>query len=114
MLEYNLLADIYTTGVHEDHLFTGAHLEFSCRAPRIIEEIRESKAEVICLTEVDHFDDFYRPQLENLGYSLHAEWRKGQDAVVLGFKTDVFEVTEVVKVQHDELAAPFVEAFKKT
>jgi hypothetical protein len=67
------------------------------------------------LTEVDHFEEFYRPQLEKLGYVLKVEWRKGQDAVLLGFKANVFEVVgEEVKVQHDELAAPFVEAFKQT
>jgi mRNA deadenylase 3'-5' endonuclease subunit Ccr4 len=35
-------------------------------------EIADSNADLVCLQEVDHFEDFYNPELKKLGYhTLH-------------------------------------------
>ena len=71
MVQYNILADIYTDQEHAWHMFLGPHSEFEVRGPKIVAELKESNADIICLTEVDHFEDFYRQHLTALGYEMH-------------------------------------------
>ena len=61
-MQYNLLADRLCT----KHRYAYARPEirnFSNRCKRIIEEIRYSDCDVLCLQEVDHADDVYIPSL---------------------------------------------------
>ena len=43
-------------------------LEWTYRAPLILQEILRSGADIVCMEEVDHFGDFLRPQLEQKGF----------------------------------------------
>lgn len=43
-------------------------LEWSYRSQLILKEICRSEADIICLEEVDHFLDFFEPQLASLGF----------------------------------------------
>ena len=68
-MSYNLLADCLATP--EYHPYQSSRLlEFSFRAPRIMQEIAQSGASLICLQEMDHIDDFYEPQFKELGFNL--------------------------------------------
>ena len=56
-----------------------------------MDEIAQSDADLVCLQEVDHYADIYKPFLTRLGYEFYTEWRKEDDACLLGFKKDKFE-----------------------
>ncbi len=49
-------------------------------------------------------EDFYRPQLEALGYSLHEAYRREKDAVVVGYKKELFQIIEKDIVDYNDLA----------
>ena len=68
-MSYNVLADRLASLSKFSHT-TAPILHFDYRGPRIIEEIRQSKASIICLQEVDRVKDFYQPQLADLGMDL--------------------------------------------
>ena len=51
-------------------------MNFKFRSERIIEEIGSSPADIICLQEVDHIDDFYDEKLKKLGYNVVYGQRK--------------------------------------
>ncbi|KAJ7560794.1 hypothetical protein O6H91_04G146300 [Diphasiastrum complanatum] len=68
MLQWNTLAD--GLAQHGDFAKVDSNiLEWASRAPVLLEEIRKTEAHVICLQEVNHFDDFFIPHLEEYGYA---------------------------------------------
>ena len=79
------------------------YLNFKYRSVRILQEIKSSEADIICLQEVDHMDDYYRPQLENLGYQLHEAYRRGKDAVVVGYKRELYRILDKEVVDYNDL-----------
>ena len=69
VMSYNVLADqLATLDYHPGQ--TKEMLDFSFRSTRIIEEIRQSDASLICMQEVDHIDDFYDAKLKELGFNI--------------------------------------------
>jgi mRNA deadenylase 3'-5' endonuclease subunit Ccr4 len=44
-------------------------LEWQHRWPRILDALKALDADIICLQEVNHFDDSFEPALTSLGYS---------------------------------------------
>ena len=68
-MSYNLLADCCANPVS----FSTSQqvIDFNFRAPRIIEEIRQSGATLICLQEIDRIDDYYHEKLTEMGFNVH-------------------------------------------
>ena len=64
---YNLLADGLAQKSHFPYA-SEKELEFTFRAPRIMEEINNSGAGIICLQELNHVDDFYEAALKQNGF----------------------------------------------
>ena len=78
VMSYNVLADqLATPDFHP--LQTSQELDFAFRAPRIIEEIRQSGASLVFLQELDRIDDFYDEKLKSLGFSVVYGQRGSQD-----------------------------------
>lgn len=68
-MSYNLLADAYASE-HATQLYSTVKrkaLKWSFRAPRIIDEISHWNPDVVCMQEVDHYDDLVKP-LRRHGY----------------------------------------------
>ena len=91
-------------------------LDFKYRSERILKEIEVSNSDIICLQvilailyfqEVDHWNDFYGPNLEKLGYSAQLAYRREKDAVVIGYKTKVFELVKSEVVDYNDIADYF-------
>lgn len=40
------------------------------------------------MQELDHYNDFYKTKLENLGYDIYAAFRRENDACLVGFKKE--------------------------
>ena len=75
-MSYNVLCDGCDSVETCKHA-TQEVLDFWFRAPRIISEIRESKADIICFQELNHvgtkgetMKPFYKAELNKLGFEL--------------------------------------------
>ena len=69
-MSYNILADQLCHHNSAQFNTSKAICDFNFRGPRIIEEIAQSDASLICLQEVDHIDDFYDSRLQELGFTV--------------------------------------------
>ena len=58
-------------------------------------------------------EDFYRPQLESLGYSLHEAYRRNKDAVIVGFKKKQFQIIDKEVVDYNDLEKLYKEFAKR-
>ena len=70
LLCYNILCD----GLANKKAFRYARkpiLEFDYRSIRILKELRESEADIMCFQEMNKWE-FYQPRIEALGYECHA------------------------------------------
>ena len=63
LLTYNVFADCKCSNVRYTTAFKWEH-----RSKMLIQEIASYNADVLCLQDVDHFAEFWRPQLMLLGY----------------------------------------------
>ena len=86
-----------------------AALEWKYRGLRIIEEIARSGADILCLEEVDHFKDFFEPQLAGRGFEgiffpkvdspcLFFPDNNGPDGCALFYRSEKFELREKKEV----------------
>ena len=50
------------------HPVDEAILDFKVRAPRIVEEIKQNQADIICLQECDNWESYYKPEFDKMGY----------------------------------------------
>ena len=69
VMSYNVLADRLASLRKFRHT-TAPVLDFDFRGPRIVDEIKNSRASIICMQEVDRVKDFYRPRMEGFGMQL--------------------------------------------
>jgi len=69
ILSYNLLADSYA----DPKFFPSCkdvYLNFTYRSDLVIQQLRQFSSDIICLQEVDHFEDVFRIKLQELGYNM--------------------------------------------
>jgi nocturnin len=78
-------------------------LRWDYRAPRLVEEILRSSADIVCLEEVDHFEDFFKPVLSKHGFEgfflpkvgspcLEFPNNNGPDGCAMFYQADQFEL----------------------
>jgi len=77
------------------------YLTWEYRKGLIMQVIEENSYDIVCLQEVEHFNDFYQPEMEKLGYegifqSKFSEDNVERDGVALMWKKSKFE-----KKNHD-------------
>lgn len=107
---YNILADAFTLKL----LFywvDSKYRRFEYRSKRTILELKSDLSDIICLQELDHFEDFYKKELENLDYEciFHEKGRKGRYRLLKGgvgcltaFSKRKFDLVEVKKINYDD------------
>jgi hypothetical protein len=73
------------------------------RKTKLIQEIKTYNADIICLQDVDHYADWWQPQLMYLGYD--SLYKKRTDAVeehlegvVIAYKRDLFQLFKTEEV----------------
>ena len=80
-------------------------LKWSHRKQRILAEILRSEADVICLEEVDHFHDFFQPELSQRGFEglyrakdsspcIDMQPNNGPDGSAVFFRSSKFSLVE--------------------
>jgi len=101
VFHWNILADYLSEDFpHSDPNI----LKWEYRAPRILNIIKESNADLISLVEVDHYSDFIEPELSVLGYKSLFQKKKGNnlDGCVLAWKNSfVLESYEILEYLED-------------
>ncbi len=121
VMSYNVLADHLATP--QFHPFQSSQvMDFTFRATRIIEEIKQSDASIICLQEVDHIDDFYDNQLKDLGFNvvyghrtLVEDGEKEPHTIAIAYKQSEWALIDTELVDLGEISRwfPTEERFKK-
>lgn len=105
VLSYNVLAQ----HLLEEHtyLYRKADpeaLDWNSRAERILREVRDNQADVLCLQEVqsDHYDTFYVPKLTAMGFTGVFKKRTGDkpDGCAIFFRDSKFELKNSISVEY--------------
>ncbi|XP_014211610.1 protein angel isoform X2 [Copidosoma floridanum] len=103
LLSYNILAqDLLETHYHLYKYHNEEDLPWETRKPLILKEIMESKADIICLQEVQekHLKDFLVPFQESGFTHLYKKRTGGKtDGLLLLYKKDLFNLLEFSKVE---------------
>jgi CCR4-NOT transcription complex subunit 6 len=103
ILSYNVLAEAYSYVFAQD--IEQKYLDFSHRSPLAVQNIKNFSSDIICLQEIDLVhSDFYKLELEKLGYSVIFAQRPNDipDGLIFGVKKDSFEILEHKIFQFDE------------
>jgi hypothetical protein len=92
ILSYNVLSDFKTSFLH--HTTTR---NWDNRKLALLNEIRTYNIDIICLQDVDHYQDWWRPQLTLLGYDTVYKQRTQTknfhyEGVMIAFRRDVFQL----------------------
>lgn len=107
---YNILAEAFTLKL----LFywvDSIYRKFEYRSKRTILELTNDLSDIICLQELDHYEDFYKNQFESLDYEsiFHEKGRKGRYRFLKGgvgclvsFSKKKFDLVEVKKINYDD------------
>lgn len=107
-MSYNILADRLSSLPKFCKYVPAIVRDFEFRSKRIVGEIMQSKADIVCLQEVDNFDEYYEAKLAMLGYKTlfrpkAAEEVEQRHGVSVSFKTDRFELVTHKWIEMDDM-----------
>ncbi|KAJ7959013.1 Carbon catabolite repressor 4-like protein [Quillaja saponaria] len=121
ILSYNILADLYTSGKYESYCPSWA-LVWEYRRQNLLQEIIKYNADILCLQEVqsNHFDNFLKPELTKLGYSVLFTKRDhlvyaGEyitDGCATFYRRDRFKAIRVCELEFAKMASRVVNALE--
>eukprot|EP01036_Dinobryon_divergens_P025473 gene25472-34024_t len=77
------------------------------RSLTLIQEIRSYNPDILCLQDVDHFTEWWRPQLMLLGYDSVFKKRTEvkdfrNEGVVIAYKSDLFQLFKTVTIEFNQ------------
>lgn len=103
-LSYHVLADC--KAVQQRHTTTK---NWEYRSQMLLQEIKSYDADIICLQDVDHFNDFWRSKLMLLGYDNVFKQRTQKrdshtEGVVIAYKRELFQLFKTVSVELNNAA----------
>lgn len=106
VVSWNCLADCYSRGtIVGKRRNSERFISWHSRSKRIGDILHQNDADVICLQEVDHYEDYYQPLLSSLRYQTVYAQRPGRDdGVLIAFKLDKFRIVQKHLVDFDDLA----------
>jgi hypothetical protein len=92
ILSYNVLSDYKTSFLH----YTTTR-NWDLRKHSLLNEIKTYNIDIICLQDVDHYQEWWRPQLTLLGYDTVYKQRTQNksfhyEGVMVAFRRDVFQL----------------------
>ncbi|XP_057372122.1 protein angel homolog 2-like isoform X2 [Daphnia carinata] len=105
VLSYNVLAQ----HLLEEHIYLYRNVETEAlnwdkRAERILREVTNTYADILCLQEVqsDHYDTFYVPRLTAMGFKGVYKKRTGnkRDGCAIFFRHSKFELKKSIPVEY--------------
>ncbi|KDO33783.1 hypothetical protein SPRG_01662 [Saprolegnia parasitica CBS 223.65] len=101
---FNVLAD-YLAAESQQHArpYDAYKFSWAFRRTRLLREMLTWQADIICLQEVDHFTDYFEPELAQHGYIGRAKQRTGEttlDGCAIFVKASTFEILETVGIEY--------------
>ena len=99
ILTYNVFADCKCQNVR---FSTSKKWDVRCRT--LIRELASYNADILCLQDIDHFGDWWRPQLMLIGYDSVYKKRTSKknshyEGVCIAYKRDAFQLFRSVGVE---------------
>lgn len=64
-------------------------------------------SDIVCLQEVDNYESVYEPHFKKYGYECELNYRYNVDAVLIGFKTDKFELVSKRQVDFNDVCEAY-------
>ena len=103
ILSYNVLAQAYA----KPDIFNYCRpiaLKWRYRRENLLHEIAFRNADILCLQEIDHYDDWWRPQLSAAGYdsNLTRRPRGLADGILIAWKRDQFQLHRSTNIDFNE------------
>ena len=92
-------------------------LNFALRKQSILSELKAMDSDVCCLQSIDHFDDWWQPQLGLLGYDGVFSARSGGiagEGVAIFFKRELFQLFKSKFIDFNEADEALLSAAEKT
>lgn len=113
VLSWNTLADCLTLSSPIYDSFPKVsykYLEWKFRKELLIEIIHKYRPDIVCLYEVDHYDDWYKPELYKKGFDGH--WCKKMsngnlDGTAIFWKNTLFNPPKIVIMPYDNRESQF-------
>eukprot|EP01041_Mallomonas_annulata_P005919 gene5919-11947_t len=114
IVTWNVLADCYSFGLEKDQGHTRLH-HLSWKRWSLIQKIlNESNADIICLQEVDHFEDCYSEYFSQNGFkAIYLKRNDREDGCLTAYKQNLFHLEEKLEIQFDDLAEPYTPSMKQ-
>lgn len=84
-------------------------LKWVFRRARLMEEIIAYDADILCLQEVEYFQDFWHPALSKAGYDCiyHERTNERADGLVIGIRRSLFQLFKVKPINLNDVAQDF-------
>ena len=91
-LSYHIFADVKCSKIRYSSLKSWHH-----RKTKLMQEIKTYDADILCLQDVDHYSDWWQPQLMYLGYDSIFKQRtdlvdEHLEGVLIAYKRDLFQL----------------------
>eukprot|EP01125_Pyxidicula_operculata_P018599 TRINITY_DN6617_c0_g1_i1.p1 TRINITY_DN6617_c0_g1~~TRINITY_DN6617_c0_g1_i1.p1 ORF type:complete len:388 (-),score=29.98 TRINITY_DN6617_c0_g1_i1:16-1179(-) len=94
VLQWNVLADCLAHGENSDPKY----LDWNHRYPLILSELKHHQTDLLCLQEIDKFEDI-KTELKDLNYDGVFAQKRGRDGSALFWKTSSFDLIKTKKVK---------------
>ena len=114
---FNVLADCYSySQLPSSTTPLPAFLSWAYRKELLTNILSTCQADLLCLQEIDHYDDFYKPLLNSLDYTTHHCSRTGsrQDGCLIAYKREDFELVGYEEIQLDDVASFMTSTAQRT
>jgi len=100
VFQWNVLCDFYAKDTQT--MCEAQYIEWSFRKNTLLKVLEANPVDIICLQEVDHYLDFWKPQLEQRGFT--GVWkqkpnRESNDGCLLYWKSAKFVLKSAVPVE---------------
>ena len=104
VLSYHLFADRKCVNIR----YSSSKI-WSLRSSVLLQEIKSYDADILCLQDVDHFLDWWQPQLMFIGYDSlwkqrTCEYFDHGEGVVIAYKRELFQLFKTVNIEFNHAA----------
>ena len=106
-MSYNVLADGLATADKFPQC-SERELDFNFRAPRVIQEVIDSEAGIICFQEMNHIEDYYEEKLKELGFQLirnKQESKLKNHEIAIAIKTSQYTLLDFELINLNDVAS---------
>jgi mRNA deadenylase 3'-5' endonuclease subunit Ccr4 len=111
IISYNVLAQVYCLPYRFPYC-EPYYLKWRVRRLNFMKEILSYDADVVCLQEIDSYEEFWQPQMSDAGYDSIYKKRSGskRDGVAVFFKRKLYQIFNSKVIYLNDIAKNIVNA----